>query len=227
VNTMDDMDRYERRRLDFIDLKKRLGFAAYRQMHERTGIDPSYLSRCAYPEGKGGKKRIGDDTVEKLDAAYPGWRERDLDAISNTAKPPTRLKQSENVPIISWVRAGSFCEAHDPFHPGDADTWLPKPSGAGPNTFALIVRGDSMTSPYPGARSYPDGYVIFVDPDQEFMPGTRGIAKIPGTQEVTFKELVSDAGRLYLKPLNPQYDKIEVTEDMIMCGKVIGSYLPE
>ena len=130
-------------------------------------------------------------------------------------------------PLISWIRAGEFCEAHDALETGDAEEWLPRPKGASKSTYALRVKGDSMTSPYPGSRSYPHGIIIFVDPEKEVLPGNRGVFKLPDSNEVTFKELVSDAGQLYLKPLNPQYDKIAVTQQMTACGKIIGSYFAE
>lgn len=131
------------------------------------------------------------------------------------------------VPLISWVRAGEFCEVHDPFEPGDAEDWVPRPPGASKNSYSLKVQGDSMTSPYPGARSYPEGLYIIVDPDKEVLPGCRGVFRLSDSSHVTFKELVSDAGNLYLKPLNPQYDKIPVDQNMVTCGKVIGIYMPE
>lgn len=131
------------------------------------------------------------------------------------------------IPLISWVKAGEFCESHNPFEVGDAEDWLPCPNGCGEKTYALRVKGDSMTSPYPGSRSYPDGVIIFVDPDKEVLPGNRGVFKTPDTNEVTFKELVSDAGNLYLRPINPQYDKILVDKSMTTCGLVVGSYLKE
>lgn len=133
----------------------------------------------------------------------------------------------QQIPLISWVQAGSFCEATDSLSTGDAEQWLRKPDGASKSTYALTIKGDSMTSPYPGNRSYPEGMIIFVDPEKEVLPGNRGIFKLPDSNEVTFKELVSDAGKLYLKPLNPQYDKIPVDMHMTTCGRVIGSYLPE
>lgn len=138
-----------------------------------------------------------------------------------------KVMLSTLVPLISWVQAGQFCEIEDLLQTGDAEEWLPRPKGASDSTYALTVRGDSMTSPYPGSRSYPEGMIIFVDPEKEVLPGNRGIFKLPESNEVTFKELVSDAGKLYLKPLNPQYDKIAVDKEMTICGKVIGSYLPE
>lgn len=72
------MDRYEMRRLDFVDLKDSMGRGAYRKISDKTGISESYLSRMAYPEGKKGKKNIGDDVIQVLDEHYPFWRKREL-----------------------------------------------------------------------------------------------------------------------------------------------------
>lgn len=131
------------------------------------------------------------------------------------------------VPLISKVAAGRWCESPETYEMGDAEDWLPKPKGAGERAYALRIEGDSMTSPYPGQRSYPHDTIIYVDPDLEPLPGKRVIAKIPGTNEATFKTLTNDAGKLYLTPINPQYNKILVDEDVLICGVVIGSYLPE
>lgn len=129
------------------------------------------------------------------------------------------------VPLISWVQAGEFCESPDLFQPGDAEDWLPKPRGTGAHVFALTVEGDSMTSPFPGQRSYPHGTIIYVDPDREPTNGARVVARANGSQ--TFKLYVEDAGKMYLKPINPTYDKIEIIDGTSICGVVIGSYLPE
>lgn len=130
-----------------------------------------------------------------------------------------------NMPLISWVSAGVWCESPDNYAPGDAEEWLPRPSNAGPRSFAVRVDGDSMTSPYPGSRSYPSGTIIYVDPDKDLTNGCRVVARANG--EYTFKCYAEDAGRKFLKPLNPQYQMIDITEDTHICGVVIGSYLPE
>lgn len=131
---------------------------------------------------------------------------------------------ARRVPLVSWVRAGDFDEAVDSFEPGDAEEWLPCPAPHGPNTYALKVRGDSMTAPY--GRTYPDGTVIFVDPDKRSPPnGGRIIAKLNGSAEVTFKCYVHESGRSWLKPLNPQHPPI--TDEFKIIGTVVGSYIPE
>ena len=132
------------------------------------------------------------------------------------------------IPVISWVKAGEFCEVIDNFEPGDSDEWVPCPVlGASNKTYALRVIGDSMTSPYPGQRSYPEGTIISVDPEREYINGSRIIAKDPETGEATFKQYVLESGRHYLKPLNPQYKIIEITGELHVCGVVIASYQAE
>lgn len=138
-----------------------------------------------------------------------------------------KINVNPPVPLISYIQAGDFCECIDLLQPGDAEDWLPRPNGASKSTYALKVKGKSMTNPLPNSPSYPEGTIIFVDPEQEVLPGHRGIFKTPDTNEATFKELVSDGGKLYLRPLNPQFDKIIVDKLTTTCGRVIGSYLPE
>jgi SOS-response transcriptional repressor LexA len=132
---------------------------------------------------------------------------------------------SGKVPLISWVQAGAFCQAPDLFAPGDAEEWLLSVQKLGPHAYALRVNGDSMTAPY--GRSYPDGCIIFVDPDCPITNGCRVIAKLPDTHEATFKCYVEDAGKKFLKPLNPQYPTIEITDTMLLCGVVKGYYMPD
>ncbi|MFY0751900.1 LexA family protein [Pseudomonas sp. NFX5] len=128
------------------------------------------------------------------------------------------------VPLISWVQAGAWCEAN--FEPHDGETWLSCPVAISESGYALKVLGDSMTNPGPG-RSYPTGCIIFVDPEAETKTGDRVIARVPRTNEATFKVFVEDAGRQFLKPINPQYPIIDITEETHICGKVVGSFVPD
>jgi SOS-response transcriptional repressor LexA len=130
------------------------------------------------------------------------------------------------VPLISWVQAGAWSEAVLNFELYDADSWLSCPVQISAHGYALKVLGDSMTNPGPG-RSYPAGCIIFVDPEAETRTGDRVIARLPRTNEATFKILVEDAGRQFLRPINPQYPIIEITEETHICGKVVGAFVPE
>jgi len=149
---------------------------------------------------------------------------RDMDSNVNIVR--NTDNEMGKVPLISWVQAGSWCEIGASVESFDAELWLPCPVNISKSGYALRVVGDSMTNTGPG-RSYPAGSVIFVDPELAVNNGDRVIATLPSTNEATFKVLVQDAGKHYLKPINPQYPIMELTEDMQICGKVIGTFTPE
>lgn len=127
------------------------------------------------------------------------------------------------VPIISWVQAGAWTEAVDNVHPGHAEEWTQTTVPIHQHTYALRVKGDSMTNPG-GDPSFPQGSVIVVEPEAvdgvEKMVGSFVIVKRPTDEEATFKKLVKDGGNYFLKPLNPQYPMLELREDDVFCGVV-------
>ena len=127
------------------------------------------------------------------------------------------------VPLISWVQAGEWCTAADPHPPGQADQWLDCPVSHSSGTFALRVRGDSMTAPHGNSRTYPEGCIIFVDPEQRTPNnGDRVVACLSGTDEVTFKVYKNEDGRQWLQPLNPSHEPIR--ENFHVLGKVLGKW---
>lgn len=121
-------------------------------------------------------------------------------------------------PLISSVQAGDWQEAIDNYHPGDGEDEFAVTVPASKNSFWLKVEGDSMTSPQ--GLSVPEGYIILVDPDDHAENGKLVVAKLLNTNEVTFKQLVRDAGTTYLKPLNPTYRTIEINEKCKIIGVV-------
>lgn len=129
-----------------------------------------------------------------------------------------------HVPLISWVQAGNWGEVMDNFAPGDAEDWLPCPRKFGPHAFALRVRGVSMEP------RYQDGDIIFVDPDAQPEHGKNVVARLDDEHEATFKQLVIEGDKKFLKPLNPDWPGpklIQVNGNATICGVVIGKWVPE
>ncbi|WP_205254700.1 LexA family transcriptional regulator [Halomonas sp. BN3-1] len=122
-------------------------------------------------------------------------------------------------PVVSWVVAGSWAEAVEPFEPGCAEEYMETtyhaPDGG---AFWLKVRGDSMTAAV--GTSVPEGSWILVDTSLDARPGDLVVAKLTDSQEATFKRLVEDGGRRYLKPLNPAYPIIEINGNCTLVGVV-------
>lgn len=127
-------------------------------------------------------------------------------------------------PEISWVQAGNAREAGEvgnisacPRH--TSDVW------AGEDAFWLRVVGSSMTSPT--GHSFPEGSLILVAPDIEPRPGQFVVARMIDTNEATFKQLVRDAGELFLKPLNSAYPMKPIDDAWEIVGTVVDGKMPK
>ncbi len=191
-----------------------------RGLARSLGISPSAVQRWESNEvlPQSGRIREIADAIGVTQTELLGLETE----LSDASRPGGR------VPLISWVQAGQWGEAVDIYQPGEAAEWIPVLKTPGPNAFALTVSGDSMVSLY-GAHSYPPGTVIVVDPAVSPTSGKRVVAKLidGGDHKVTFKELQQDAGRYYLKPLNPQYPTIEVDENVEIVGTVVATFHQE
>lgn len=122
-------------------------------------------------------------------------------------------------PVISWVSAGSWEEAVQPYPDGFSDRYEVSDYDSKGPAFWLEVKGDSMTAP--AGVSVPEGMMILVDTEADVKPGKLVIAKLPASNQATFKKLVEDGGIRYLKPLNPAYKMVECNEDCRIIGVAV------
>lgn len=129
----------------------------------------------------------------------------------------------ERVPLISFVQAGAWCEAADPYNVGDAEDWLACPVAHGPRTYALRVRGQSMFNPG-GDKSFAEGDIIFVDPDRDAIHKSLIVMRLVDSNEATFKRLLIDGEKRFLEALNPSWPNriFEINGDTRPCGVVIA-----
>lgn len=126
------------------------------------------------------------------------------------------------VPLVSWVQAGAWSEVIDNLAPGDAEEWLPCPVSHSPATFVLRVRGESMLNPQ-GRPSFQDGDLIFVDPERPAEHGSLVVVRLDDAREATFKKLVIEGDRRFLRALNPAWPEpmMQVNGNATICGVVI------
>jgi SOS-response transcriptional repressor LexA len=130
-----------------------------------------------------------------------------------------QLVESYRYPVISWVAAGAWAEAVEPYPAGFSDRYEFSEYDSKGAAFWLEVKGDSMTSPV--GQSITEGTLILVDTEAEAAPGKLVIAKLPESNEATFKKLVNDGGKLFLKPLNSGYPIEPFNEDCRIVGVVV------
>lgn len=130
---------------------------------------------------------------------------------------PTPIEDKLTVPLIDWDMLT------DP-RAQKLATLIPCPTNHGPNTFATRVKDNTMTAQY--GRSYPEGSIIYIDPDraEEARPGDRVFAMIEG--EIPSFKLYGEAdGERYLQSINLQYPII--SRPFEISGLVIGMWMPD
>ena len=193
------------------------------QLAKKAGVSPGTIGNIESGTRKQPRELLAIAAALRV---TPTWLQ--------SGTPPMRPSNIEEapstrglVPLISWVQAGAWCEVAEvreqapSYH--DSPTYLPCPAPHGRSTFALRVKGDSMTAPY--GRSYPDGCIIYVDPERRSpVNGDRIVACLmdAGDHEVTFKIYKNEDGRQWLAPLNTQHPPL--FERFTVLGTVIGKW---
>ena len=108
-------------------------------------------------------------------------------------------------------------EISEGFVPQYRQELLPCPVACSKDSFVLRVRGESMEP------KFHDGELIFVDPHAEPVHGKYVVVMIEDTAEATFKQLIVEDDRQYLKAVNPNWPNriIELDRTARICGVVV------
>jgi len=219
-----------------------------RLMNTRDLIEESGLSRTGFAEkigmsynllsqyiGKNPKKRIGDETAEKIETAFnkpKGYldhinKNNDFEkplALDNNIDLSQKLElMGRPIPVISWVQAGPWTGIDSVPEDTEFDEWLPPNKDCGKNGYALVVKGLSM---YP--RFEPEDR-IYVNPDFpmcDLKTDDLVIVCCPDDTEATFKKLIIEGNQKYLQPLNPDWPEqiMKLPKGCRLVGKVVGQY---
>jgi len=188
------------------------------------GRDPSYVSRMIYPEGKPGKKRIAEDMVEVIEAAFSlpkGWLDlgdTDINLASlewNVEYAQTGLKR---IPLVSFAQAESMAKSANPLSAAQGSEWIPVNLDLSANSFALRINDGSMSP------DFREGDIIIVEPSIEPQPGDYVVAK--SGDEAIFRKhrprSLNERGEqvFELVPINEDYPPLRSD---IAAIKVIGT----
>jgi len=193
-----------------------------------VGTNSSYLSqvRNQMPTKKGTPRGVGNDLAEKLERGMgkaAGW----MDELHEDGHSPPTPSLEPNAstgpdirslrPLISWVQAGEWSEISEGFIPQYGMELLPCPVICSPESFVLRVRGSSMEP------KFHEGDLIFVDPRAAAVHGRYVVVRLDDSNEASFKQLIVEGDRQYLKALNPDWPNriIEVDAAATICGVVV------
>lgn len=130
------------------------------------------------------------------------------------------------VPLIEWADAARWSDAaaRNAIH---AERWMPCIAHHGAkDSYAMRVRGDSMTAPSGHMKSYPAGAIVFIDTRRTTpVDGERVIARLDKGGEITFKVYKEEDSRRWLLPINPKHEPIR--DAFTVLGTVIGKWEDE
>lgn len=203
-----------------------------KQLAEIAGVSQPVISQL---EGGSSLKSVHITKLATACGVSPLWLAEGVGAMTDPSATASKDSEPSNIsmsvqpskyftyPVISWVAAGAWAEAVEPWPPGFADRYeLSDYDSKGP-AFWLDVKGDSMTSPV--GVSIPEGMMILVDTEADVRSGKLVIAKLANSNEATFKKFVEDGGRHFLKPLNPAYPMSACAEDCRIIGVVVRAMM--
>jgi len=193
-----------------------------------VGTNSSYISQVRHqmPTKKGTPRGLGDDLAGKLERGMEkpeGWMD---EPHEDRQEQPVACKEVNAHggpvvrslhPLISWVQAGEWTEISEGYVPQYESELLPCPVRCSEETFVLRVHGVSMEP------RFHEGDLIFVDPDATPVHGKYVVVQLDESNEATFKQLIVEENRQYLKALNPDWPTriIEVNAAATICGVVV------
>ncbi len=180
-----------------------------RELAEMIGVMPQNLN--AYMTGKRG---FGKKNIARIAKALNIPEES---FYSDPTANRSRLKKARKVPLLSWTNAGAWHESVDIFQEGYAELWMAY-DASDPHAFALRVVDNAME---PELRP---GDILIISPSVPSATGDFVLAK-SGNQVVIRRLKTVDAAVL-LKPLNTDYDDIQIAnkdkKNLRIIGKIIA-----
>lgn len=124
------------------------------------------------------------------------------------------------LPLISMVQAGVWTEIQE-LPPLDVELY-PCPIKCSQHSFIVKVEGESMLP------RFEEGDLIYVDPEVQVENGNYVVARLDDENQATFKQLIIDGNKKYLKALNPDWPNkfVEINGNCTIVGKVVFTGKP-
>ncbi len=98
---------------------------------------------------------------------------------------------------------------------------MPSPIPTSGTAYYLRVRGLSMYNPA-GEPSFNENDLVLVEPQSHVDSGSLVVVLLDDNTEATFKQLIIEDGKKYLRALNPDWPNriVQVNGNATICGVV-------
>jgi len=124
------------------------------------------------------------------------------------------------LPLISLVNAGNWNDINE-IDTATAD-FYPCPVKCSDQSFIVKVDGESMLP------EFKSGDLLYVDPQAQVENGSYVVARLDDENQATFKQLIIDGNKKYLKALNPDWPNkfVAINGNCTIVGKVVFTGKP-
>lgn len=109
------MDKYEFRRTKLLALITQMGRGGRVRVSQAIGKSPDYISRMLYPKDKAGHKGIGEDSVELIEKAFPGWLGTTVALPFQAREPSAKYKVATKAWPFKTISEAEWAEIPEPF----------------------------------------------------------------------------------------------------------------
>lgn len=144
----------------------------------------------------------------------------------------TPLYSPENilVPIVPWSLIEEYYSTPGKFSNDDFEEHIPCPHINNRHIYAVRVKNGNMARPMYGGLNYPEGTILFVDPEIHHEHGNKVIATYNRLNEPVCRQFIIDGDAHYLMPFMPLYAKEfpkKVDGSVLFLGVIVGAYWSE
>ncbi|WGT64774.1 LexA family protein [Variovorax paradoxus] len=136
-----------------------------------------------------------------------------------------RQEEAHMVPLVPWESLSTWKGVSEWQSRPEGNEFTIVPISCSNETFCVIAQGDSMVAPHGSMQSYRPGSHLYFDPLRDNGKPSDGapiLAKLIGSDEVTFKIYKQEGARRWLAPLNPQHEPIR--NSFTVMGILIGQW---
>jgi len=179
------------------------------QLGELAGSDQQIISRIE------AGKTLTPQNIKGLAEALQTTPEYLQYGVGDMDNATVIARAGNYLPLISLVQAGAWADINETSSL-DAELY-PCPVKCSKDSFVVRVEGESMMKAF-----YP-GDLLYVDPQSQPINGSFVIARLDDENQATFKQLIIDGNKKYLKALNPDWPNkfVEINGNCTIVGKVV------
>lgn len=121
-----------------------------------------------------------------------------------------------HIPVLAWSAVGEWL-ATGTVDESAIESWVSNDEVVGPRGYGLRLQDDTM------APQFLEGSLLYIDPNIIAGNGSYVIACPESPAHPTFKRLIRDGSRVFLKPINPTYPMTTIGPETPFYGVMIRS----